>query len=320
MKKGTIIALIVAAVLIVSGAAITAAGLFVSGSNGENWNAATQVENRHVFSEEINGILIKTEDCDVTFVKVPEGDHSQVLCRERERVYHSVKVEDGVLKVELVDNRKWYDHIGIFSEEMEMTVRLPEAQYESLRVETATGDITVPQALSFAQAQCVSATGEVEFSAPVTESLIANTDTGDIEIRGSATAMLTLESDTGDISVKEIKSDGELHIMTDTGSIELENIQCRILNLRNATGDIELERVFAADHLQAYNDTGDVTIKDSDAGTVNIETATGDVTGNFLSSKNYSNVFSESGRVGVPDANGGGECRIKTDTGNILIK
>lgn len=319
MKKRTVTALIVAAALIVAGVGIAAAGFAARGFDRESMSIPNQTENTYVVAEAFDSIHIDTQDCDVTFAMFSGRADTLITCRESDRVSHSVVVEDGVLKVEMMDNRKWYDKIGIFWEDMEMTVYLPESQYQSLRVDTATGDIEVPEQFSFSDVELFSDTGEIDCAAAVAERIVGGTATGDIQIRGGGPGILNLTSDTGDIELYDIGSGGEFRLKTATGSMELENVNCDSLHTESATGEIELERVVVQTYWLALNDTGDVTITDSDAAEVSIETATGDVTGNFLSPKIFW-AHSNTGKETVPDSQEGGSCRIESDTGNINVR
>ena len=310
MKKGTIIALIVAVAMIIAGGIILTLGLSFA---GEPENTVTVKEKIYVVNDPFDSIQVKTADCDVTIVK--SAGEFQMVGQETDKVSYSVLVEDGVLKIDVIDLQKWYDHIGIFRENVKITLRLPERQYESLRVQTDTGDITVPQGFTFAAAELFSDTGDITVAAAVTDRIISSTVTGDIHLQGSAPAMVNLETDTGDVDVVAV-SNGELHIKTDTGSMELETVKCKSLTCKSDTGDIELNRVIAEDYLQAFNDTGDVTLTDCDAGELNIETDTGDIYGVLLSAK----IFwgdSDTGNMKVPDSTMGGRCRVQSSSGDI---
>ena len=310
MKKRTIIALIVAVLLILAGGIILTLGLSFA---GEPESMVTVKEKIYVVNDPFDSIQVKTADCDVTIVK--SAGEFQMVGQETDKVSYSVLVEDGVLKIDVIDIRKWYDHIGIFRENVKITLCLPERQYESLRVVTATGDVEIPKELTFTAAELFSDTGDITIATAVKDRIISSTATGDIHLQGSAPAMLSLETDTGDMDVDSVSGD-EIHMKTDTGSMELENVKCKILTCNSNTGDMELKRVIVEDYLQAFNDTGDVVITDSDAGTVNIETDTGDVSGSFRTSKWFS-AHSNTGNVKVPHTRDGGECRIQSDTGDI---
>lgn len=313
MKKRTLIALIVAAALILVGGMIVVLGLSFAGSAEDP--VTMLVESEHTVTEAFESVLIDTEDCNVDFV-VSNGDADpHVVIRERERTSHRVLVEDGTLKIKMVDERRWQDHIGINWETMAMTVYLPQRQYENVRVTTATGHIQIPEVFSAQEMTLRSDTGRVVCNAKVTDDLSCFTATGSITVRGAGTEKIRLHSNTGNITLSEITGK-EIGIDNDTGRTEAENVNCEVLSCESDTGDVVLRDVLADRLLQVRADTGDVRIEDSDAGSVDIETNTGDVSGHFLTPKWFS-AKSDAGRVNVPNTPEGNDCRIETDTGDI---
>ena len=318
MKKGTIIALIVAFLLILTGGVILVMGLSYVGDSAQE-SKLTQQE--MTVKESFDSIHIDTADCDVNFAMFSGRDDCMVAFREMDGVNHSVVVEDGTLKIKMTDDRKWTDHVGIFhvfgrSESMEMTVYLPAAEYDSLQVKTETGDITLTQEPFFREVMLRSDTGDISCVMGVAGDLLdCMTSTGDITVQNSAPGSIKLQSNTGDLKVSVVAVD-EIHMTTNTGEVDAENVNVQMFTCQTDTGDVELEQVLAEDYLQVFTDTGRVEVDNSDAGTVNIETDTGDVSGHFLTPKWFS-AQSNTGDVNVPHTRDGGECRIQTDNGDI---
>ena len=317
MKKGTIIALIVAFLLILTGGVILVMGLSYAGDSAQE-SKLTQQE--MTVKESFDSIHIDTADCDVNFAMFSGRDDCMVAFREMDGVNHSVVVEDGTLKIKMTDDRKWTDYVGIFhfgrTETMEMTVYLPAAEYDSLQVRTETGDITLTQEPFFREVMLRSDTGDISCVMGVAGDLLdCMTSTGDITVQNSAPGSIKLQSNTGDLKVSVVAVD-EIHMTTNTGEGDAENVNVQMFTCQTDTGDVELEQVLAEDYLQVFTDTGRVEVDNSDAGTVNIETDTGDVSGHFLTPKWFS-AQSNTGDVNVPHTRDGGECRIQTDNGDI---
>ena len=318
MKKGTIIALIVAFLLILTGGVILVMGLSYAGDSAQE-SKLTQQE--MTVKESFDSIHIDTADCDVNFAMFSGRDDCMVAFREMDGVNHSVVVEDGTLKIKMTDDRKWTDYVGVFhvfgqSESMEMTVYLPAAEYDSLQVRTETGDITLTQEPFFREVMLRSDTGDISCVMGVAGDLLdCMTSTGDITVQNSAPGSIKLQSNTGDFEVSVVAGN-EIHMKTNTGEVDAENVNVQMFTCQTDTGDVELEQVLAEDYLQVFTDTGRVEVDNSDAGTVNIETDTGDVSGNFLTPK-WFQAYSDTGDVQVPHTRDGGECRIQTDNGDI---
>ena len=106
--------------------------------------------------------------------------------------------------------------------------------------------------------------------------------------------------------------------MVSTGKTLLKDISCGNLVSGGSTGDITLENVIASGLISIRRSTGDVKFDHCDAAELSVQTDTGDVTGTLLSEKIF---FTESdtGRIEVPETTSGGKCKIKTDTGKIII-
>ena len=98
--------------------------------------------NTYEISDEFSDIKLDTETADVLFAVSDDGA-CRVVCREEEKMKHSVGVREGVLTVSAADDREWYEHIGFGFYSPEVTVYLPETEYASLVIKESTGDITL---------------------------------------------------------------------------------------------------------------------------------------------------------------------------------
>ena len=148
MKKGTIIALIVAAVLLVTGGVVLMLGLSYAADTPES----KLTEKCITIAEPFDSIVINTADCDVKFVPYNGDVDAEITILEPEGVTHNVVAENGTLKIKMVDERKWYDYISISpvygtEESMSMTLCIPNIPYTSIRITTNTGDIRIPGVL-----------------------------------------------------------------------------------------------------------------------------------------------------------------------------
>ena len=312
MKKGTVIALIVAAVLIVSGSL-----LFFVGMQRANFNFTQKpVQKVYTASGSFQNIQIDTGICDVRFFKT-DGNLT-VHCPKTEKLEYIVLVEDGLLRISAMDMRQWYDFIGIGFEEMVITVYLPEYTYESLYIQTDTGDIEIPKDFSFDTAEVRTSTGDIAFAAAVAESLITANSTGETAICGVSPAYLECRSSTGDMALNDIRVSGDIHIQRSTGKVAAVDVTCQNLTSQSTTGNVAFTNVLATEALQITTTTGEVAVLNCDAATVNIKTDTGDVTGHFLSPKWFVTNTS-TGDVVVPISRDGGECCITTSTGDIVF-
>lgn len=316
MKKRTVIALIVAILLVLCGGTMLVLGLSFAGDSKPE---SLLTEQEVTIGETFNGVLVETGDCDVNVVLCKGTLETKVVIREREETEHMVSLDEGTLKITMTDNRTWQDFVGVNWESMEMTLYLPEREYASVQITTSTGDIRIPEGLSGREMQLHSDTGDILCGGTVEDLLHIETDTGDIQINGCSPLIMELESDTGDMELEGLFGNGEFHVTNNTGSVEMTNVNSRILTVETTTGEIELERVVAEEYLQTFSDTGSIRLEYCDSARVNIETTTGDISGHFMTPKSF-DAYSNTGNVRVANTPGGGGCRVESDTGDIYFE
>ena len=254
--------------------------------------------NTHEVDEDFDNISIEVETAEVTFV--PSGDGKcKVVCEEPQRVKHSVEVKNGTLKIRSVDERKWYDYIGIGFWETSVTVYLPKDSYEQLIIVSATGDIEMPDDFSFEDVNVTASTAEINWEASVEKKL------------GICTS-------TGDITLQSVCVNKTIEVATSTGEIKLNDVNCANIDAGSSTGDITLKNVVAKDGICIGTSTGDVEFDGSDADWISVNTTTGDVSGTLLSDKIFM-VDTSTGKIEVPKTTTGGKCEIETNTGDIEL-
>jgi len=314
MKK---IWLIVAILLILVGAVTFLGALAMSGFDFLVLDSQGSVINTYEFEDVINKIVIDVDTTDIRFVPAEDGCFS-VVCQERDKLRHGVYVKDNALMIELLDTRSWYDHIGIFFGEMEITVYLPVESGYGLTLETDTGDVEIPESLLFSYIDIEGDTSDISCAATVMGRLKVDVDTGDVEISSPSVGLMSLSTNTGDIVVERVKSPGAIKIETDTGRVNLNEVECVEIDIEGDTGDIILNDVLASRRILIDNGTGDVELKLCDAELISIETSTGDVSGILLSDKTFLTKTS-TGRVKVPNSLAENHCQVTTSTGDITF-
>lgn len=310
--------LIVAASLSALGIIIFVGVMAVNNWNWGGLSTTKFVTNTHEITEEFSDIFIGVSTADIEILPSDDGK-VKVICTEQEKLIHSVTVENGVLEISLVDSRKWYDHISLFSfESSKIIVYLPESEYGRLRIRGSTGDVKAAEGFTFSSIDFLLSTGDSEILSSSTGLVSVEADTGDITIRDITVRELSLTVTTGRIELSKAAVTEEIEINVSTGKALLSDITCRNLISDGDTGDITLKNVVASEKFDIERSTGDVKFESSDAAEIEIKTDTGNVTGSFKTDKI---IFADTdtGRVDVPKSVTGGKCEIKTDTGNVKI-
>ena len=299
MKRKTKWMLTLAFVSLGLGLLLCGVGLAQMGFDFTKLNTEAYVENTYTVTDLFENICIDTDVADVRLLPT-EGKECKIVCHETEKVTYAVTVENGTLRIELQDARKWYEHIGIFFfGERSLTVYLPQTELNSLQLTADTADVEVTKDFSFVSAQI-------------------STDTGDVSWYASTSKSLSISTDTGDVWV-EMPEAGEVTLKTDTGHLRVSSVRCQALHAQSSTGDISFTNVLVSGALTAKCSTGDVRFADTDAATIDVKTSTGDVTGTLRSAKQF-DADSSTGDIHVPKTTTGGSCKIRTSTGDIRIQ
>ena len=314
MKKGLII---LAAVLVITGLAVYTAAFAAADFDFSKFGALKTETNTYTVSEDFDDIEITAKDSDIIFEPTVGGEFS-ATCVENEKIKHTVSVQGGTLKITAVDGRKWYDHLDFFPKKLSVTVKLPRNAYKALKIDSGTGNVSVPETFAFESADITASTGDVEFGARVTGGLKIYANTGDINIRGVFAESVNLKVSTGDISAQSVVCDNDITVTVETGRTELTGVNCDNLTSVGNTGRIKLKDCFAARKITVERSTGDVIFDNSDGGEIYVKTSTGDVTGTLKTAKVF-DAKASTGKVSVPDSATGGKCEIRTSTGDIRI-
>lgn len=318
MRKTTKVWLIIAASLVLIGCI-----LFVGVMSTLRWDfkklSTVEYEtNTYEISEVFDGISMNTDTADIIFAFSDDGK-CRVECYEEKNAKHSVAVEDGILTIEVIDERSVYDYIDINFYSAKITVYLPKAKYTSLLIHESIGDLEIPKDFTFKDVDISLSTGDVDFCASASETIKIKTSTGDISVENISAGALELSVSTGKVTVSSVTCKGDVTVGVSTGKAYLTDIACKSVISSGSTGDIFLDNVIAAENFSIKRSTGDIRFDSSDAPEIFVETHTGDVTGTLLTDKVFI-TQTDTGRVDVPKTATGGRCEINTDTGDIKIK
>lgn len=244
MKKCSIKWRLAATITTVVGAVIFVGAMAVMDFDFTKLSTQKFEINTYEVNEDFDNIFVNVETAAVTFAPSDEGV-CKVECVEDIKVKHSVKIQDDTLMITVNDSRKWYEYIGINFRTPKVTVYLPKDVYDSLSVETATGNIEIPDIFGFESVAVAGTTSNIVCRAQVLEGIQARTTTGNITVGSSGTETIELSATTGDITVKD----------TD----------CKKLTAESSTGRIKLQGVIAKESISAENTTGGVRLEGCNA-------------------------------------------------------
>lgn len=317
MKRAKKILLIIATALVGVGIVLGIVGFGLMGGDIMALNMTKSITNSYEVDNSFSNIAIESGTADVRILPSEDGT-CRVDCKETDKLYHTVTVENGTLNIIKRDTRKWYHHIGIFWGKTEITVYLPQESYTSLTLNGDTGNVKTSESMSFATVEITTDTGDVEIHSKVTERLAVSTSTGKINISNAHVDSLKADASTGSITISGSHTN-TLTVRTSTGKVRLSDTKCRSMHVETSTGGVTAERVIAEVDAVIRCSTGDVNLIGFDAELIDVKTDTGDVYGELLSDKIFT-AKTDTGKVNVPRSEAGGRCDVETDTGNIEFK
>lgn len=297
MRKSTKIWLLTAAC-----ATVVGGGIFTGVMAALKWDFsklsthAFQTQT-HTITQTFTNISVNLDTADIR-IAPSQNESAWVECYEQEKISYSVTVQEDTLTIECVDNRAWYDYIGINIGEPKITAYVPQGEYDTLSLKTTTGDTAVRDI------NC--------------KTFISKGTTGDIQLENVyAIEQLQIERDTGDVAFNGCNS-AEISVKTTTGDVELRNVTCNNFTSTASTGDLELDNVIASQKWHIERDTGDVSFDNCDGAEIYIKTSTGDVEGSFKSGKHFI-VTTSTGDIEYPRHSTGGICEVITSTGDVEL-
>ena len=319
MRTSVKVCIIVAASLMLLGALIFGVTLALGGIDIIRFGGVEYVEREYGIDYEFKNISIKDKTADIEIL--PSRDSkTRVVCQESKGLSYTVSANaEGTLEIELVDSRKWYEHISLFSiGESGITLYLPEGEYGALTIAESVGDVEISEDFSFESIDVSLSTGDIECYASAKELLKMKSSTGDIHLEGATAGCIDLSVTTGRVSVAAIKCEGDFSLKVSTGKANLVGVECGSFYSTGDTGDLAMKGVVAEELFRIERSTGDVSFENCDAAEIYVTTDTGDVRGSLLSDKVFM-VETDTGDVDVPKSTTGGRCEIVTDTGDIEI-
>lgn len=284
MKK-TVIAIVIAVVVVALGAGLCFAGLSTVNFRFRDLVRPEYIKSTYELSEPFREMDIRGYTADVDIV-AGEGDTREVTVFESDREKYTVQVQDGRLIIRPVEEGKsrWF-LFGFRFKGPRITLTLPKAEYASLQVELNTGDLSVR---------------DLDI-----ETVLVNLNTGRAEISNLKLKSIVAHSDTGRL------------LLSDLSPVTAE--------LSVNTGDLVLKNVICSGELRCESTTGDIRLTDVDALSLYLEATTGDITGTIRTPKAFSasastgKVSVPAGTVSEPNGAFGGPCEARTSTGDIRL-
>lgn len=268
---------IAALVLLLVGCVLAGISLKVEGLDRFIVNDEDYEKLEFVCRDAVESVIIEDSDQDIEIIPATDG-----VCRleyaEGELDKYDISLENGVLRIER--NARF----GIFNfadfRTRVMRLYLPEGDYEKLRIDVSSGDVTVEKGFGFSE--------------------------------------IMIELASGDVNMKGVTA-GNVEISAASGGIGITDVAAEDIEIDTASGDIFMKNVAVSGKVEAETASGDIGFSGLNAGYIEFDTASGDVEGSVAKPMEY-RIDTASGDVDVPVSMRDAEvCRIETASGDIKI-
>lgn len=313
MKRGTKIALLTAAALLILGAVLCGIALrsvdFRLSRLSTTDSSARKTETAAFDAKEMNVIKIQIAADDVHLVPSPD-QQIHLKFTQRDQTRYMLSAEDGTLSLtQQAQSGHWDLSWFAFDfnfDDFDVVLEIPDGYPGDLQLVGDVGDVECTSALRLGGTlDCQLQTGSFEADGLQARSVAVQTDVGEITgERWSIGPSISLSTASGDISLEHSTVEGNLICQSDLGSISLEDTAADAADLSAQTGDIELEAL-SPRTLKAATDIGSISGTIAGAETefaILVDTDIGD-----------SNLKS---RVGPTDR----QLSLSTQTGDISIR
>ena len=209
--------------------------------------------------ENFKDIKITTDTADIQFI-LSENPSSFIVCEEEKNANHSVTVKENTLRIEIIDDQKWYEDIGIKLRTPKITVYLGKSEYGNISLKTVTGNVLLDNIIATGKLATETDTGNVNFEVCDASEVFIKTDTGNVLLDDViTTGKLAIETDTGNVNFEACDA-SEVIIKTDTGNVTGSFLTDKVVFAESDTGNIDIPKVIADEKCEIITDTGNIKI------------------------------------------------------------
>ncbi len=328
MKKSVKNALIVSVTLILSGFLILFAVLWSLSFDFSklDYTAYNNVEykvNVYDVDYDFSDVYIDETSLDISF-ELTNEEKAYVRVMAQENISHQVYVENEKLVIKRADdntmkNSMW--GINISTQTPSLTVYLPQKNFENLTIISTSGDIFIYENKNFSFKNCeITATSsDVDVLGCVTDSLAVNNTSGKIDVGFCPIKNVALSTNSGDVYLQKISDSEDISVKTTSGDTYISLVTCENLSVESNSGELECLNTQVAHLTEMHSTSGDITLEAFDSGELNLWSISGSIYGEFISNKNFI-TDSASGTINAPIGGTGGNCLVRTNSGDITLK
>lgn len=337
------IPIIIAACLFLGGILLIFSGLLTVGFDIARLLPKQPEEASHIIEDDFTDLTIRAGDTALSILPSKDGK-VRIVSRDSADCKIMTSVEDGVLEIERIDTRLWYEKLfSFFPTRMSMTLYLPEREWGALYAKATLG-IKAEGDFLFESAILHAVSGDLVSDIDAKGDLAALLTSGDLKVSGRIGGVCTVRTTSGDVTVM-----GEmngLNVMTVSGDINASNLTfgnevsedlvqqigltttsgdvylsagARGILIQTSSGEVTCEDAISEGRFEVSTISGDISLDRCDGGDLDLRSTSGEIDCLFLTKKKF-HASSTSGWVSCRGHDeGGAPCRIVTVSGDVRV-
>lgn len=216
MKLSTKVALILACVLIVAGAALFFGAANSMGFDLKKASMTPMITKTYDITEGFSSIQVNGAECSINILP-SEVDSCKVVLLDSEKIYHGVSVSNGVLTINRWEDRSWLDHFGLYLYPLEVNIYLPQKQLDNIYINVASGSIHIEN-ITCRELNASAASGHIFVWNSYADTVDLKTVSGKIGFYNGDSKNITMKTVTGGIDAN-LQSGKTFDVHTTSGRI-----------------------------------------------------------------------------------------------------
>ena len=245
--------------LIVAGGIIFCAMMTLLGWDFTRLDTRKFVQESVTKEGDIKELVIKNTTAHIR-IKKSDDDQIHIDFDVPKNSKREVTVDGGTLTLDFSDSKKWSEHI-FNVKSPKITIAVPAKQYELLKINSSTGDITLESGFSFDSVDIWVSTSDVEIKSLKATDVTLRSSTGDIKIDGLEADTVELKGSTSDVKLSRLTVAKNFAVETSTGDVWCSFTHDVNVVTKTSTGSVKTDSVDSGVPCKIRTSTGDVTVK-----------------------------------------------------------
>jgi DUF4097 and DUF4098 domain-containing protein YvlB len=313
------ITIIVAVCLVILGVCMMSVSILAAGKDFMNLISTVEYTERTIdIAEDFDEIKLELLSRDLEIYKSVDGQ-AHFICQESEDEKYTAEVKGNTLVITQKENAKMHISFVVVTPDVHNELYLPNKAYENFTCSLGSGDISMKEDFRFNDVEVKVGSGEAFLENFTAAELGVTSGSGSIGLKNLSADGVELKVGSGDVNIDGLAISKKLEAETHSGDIEINNIISRgSFSVSTGSGSIDLTDCQSVS-MDAKTASGDINLKSCDAMSLNFKTGSGDVTGTLKTAKSF-DADTGSGDIKVPADGNGGNCVIRTGSGDIEIE